>query len=279
MVLTKWRQFLKAESLCPIFVTQCGGDVWWEQVAVGREACRGRESVTSRATVEPLSVSASGQRLSSAWPSLIRTCCHWGYRFSSSWAHWTLFPPDPALQGHLTRHGADHKMNMSGWVLAHSRAFPRKGWQAASFQRKGIFSAFSCLRLFTSKSPPTRCPRAQKRRWGGLAKGGCFSTGCFFQAEWQEACSWSSTKQGTDSFLGNPQPHHVLCWHRRVWSDPWAPPRKRNDSMARAPHPSPNPQTDLDVEATTRHPSDTYRHPPLRAIDRLPARLVDAPFI
>ena len=78
MVLTKWRWFLKAESLCPIFVTQCGGDVWWEQVAVGREACRGRESVMSRATVEPLSVSASGQRLRSAWPSLIRTCCHWG---------------------------------------------------------------------------------------------------------------------------------------------------------------------------------------------------------
>ena len=152
MVLTKWRRFLKAESLCPIFVTQCGGDVWWKQVAVGREACRGRESVMSRATVEPLSISALGQRLRSAWPSLIRTRCHWGYRSSSSWAHWTLFPPDPALQGHLTRHGADHKMNMSGWVLAHSRAFRRKGWQAASFQRKGIFSASSCLRLFTSVS-------------------------------------------------------------------------------------------------------------------------------
>lgn len=172
MVLRKWRRFLKAESLCPIFVTQCGGDVWWEQVALGREACSGRESVASRATVEPLKGSSLGQHLRSAWPSLIRTYCHWGYRFSSHWAHWTLFPPDPALQGHLMRHGADHKMNMSGWVLAHSRAFPRKGWQAALFQRKGIFSAFSCLRLFTSKSPPTRCPGAQKRRREGLAKGG-----------------------------------------------------------------------------------------------------------
>ena len=247
-VLRKWKWFLEVESLCPVFVTQRGGNVWWEQVAVGREACGGRESVTSRVRsiglrMEPLSISASGQRRGSAWPWMISTRRHWGYRFSSSWDHWTLSLPDPALQRHLMRHGADHKMNMSGWVIAHSWAFPRKGWQAALFQRKGIFSGFSHLRLFTSKSPATRCPGAQKRRRGGLAKGGYFFTACLFQARDRRRAPGHPQSGVQTPSWGTLHPHHVPCWHRRVWSDPWTPSRKRNDSMSRVPHPSPNPQT------------------------------------
>ena len=170
-------------------------------------------------------------------------------------------------------------MNMSGWVLAHSRAFPRKGWQAALFQRKGIFSAFSCLRLFTSKSPPTRCPGAQKRRREGLAKGGMLLHRLPLPGRVTGGMPLVVHKAGHRLLPGEPPTPPRALLTQAVWSDPWAPPMTRNDSMARVPHPSPNPQTDSDVEATTRHPSDTYRHPPLRAIDRLPARLVDAPFI
>lgn len=231
---------------------------------LGREACSGRESVASWATVEPLKGSAQGSILGQHDPRWL------GHIVIEVTGSVPVGPTErcfswPCSAGHLTRHGADHKMNMSGWVLAHSQPFPRKGWQAALFQRKGIFSAFSCLRL-PPKSPPTRCPGAQKRRREGLAKGECFCTACLFQAEWDRRhAPGHPHSRGADSFLGNPHPHHMLCWHRRVWSNPGAPPGKRSDSLARAPHPSPNPQTDSDVEATARHPSDTHCHPPLRA--------------